>query len=130
MKFFSFFCIAIIVLLLSCKTRQVAPKNYLDNITDTSINGVIELPEPMIQKNDLLSIKVYSASIDPAVDLPYNLPEQASGGAGAGTSGFLVDANGNIEYPRLGTLHAEGLTKLQLAELIKGRLEGERQLTR
>jgi polysaccharide export outer membrane protein len=37
-------------------------------------------------------------------------------------NGFLVDANGNIEFPRLGTFHAEGLTKLELAAQIKKRL--------
>jgi polysaccharide export outer membrane protein len=36
--------------------------------------------------------------------------------------GFLVDANGNIEYPRLGSFHVEGLTKQELAVLIKKRL--------
>jgi polysaccharide export outer membrane protein len=37
-------------------------------------------------------------------------------------SGFLVDVNGNIEYPRLGTIHADGLTKIQLADEIKKKL--------
>ena len=37
-------------------------------------------------------------------------------------SGFLVDANGNIEYPRIGTIHVEGLTKSELADLIKNAL--------
>ena len=36
--------------------------------------------------------------------------------------GFLVDAKGNIEYPRLGSFHAEGLTKDELAAQIKKRL--------
>jgi len=36
--------------------------------------------------------------------------------------GFLVDVNGNIEYPRLGTIHVDGLTKIQLADEIKKKL--------
>ena len=36
--------------------------------------------------------------------------------------GYLVDHKGEIEYPRLGTLYVEGLTKSQLAELIKAKL--------
>ena len=35
---------------------------------------------------------------------------------------FLVDAAGNIEYPRLGTIKAEGLTKQELAAEIRKRL--------
>ncbi|MBK8143460.1 MAG: polysaccharide biosynthesis/export family protein [Chitinophagaceae bacterium] len=41
---------------------------------------------------------------------------------GTVTSGFLVDVSGNIDYPQLGTIHAEGLTKLELAAEIKKRL--------
>jgi len=36
--------------------------------------------------------------------------------------GYLVDNNGNIEHHRLGSLHAEGLTKNELAVEIKKRL--------
>ena len=38
------------------------------------------------------------------------------------TTGYLVDVNGNIEYPRIGLIKAEGLTKLQLADTIKKRI--------
>lgn len=91
-------------------------------------------PELHIQKNDLLSIQVYSASTQPQVsDAYYNLPPVATGTTGSagqgnggsstgGNSGFLVDANGNIEYPRIGTLHVEGLTKLELADLIRKKI--------
>jgi len=34
----------------------------------------------------------------------------------------LVDINGNIEYPRIGLIKAEGLTKLQLADTIKRKI--------
>ncbi|MCW3118900.1 MAG: polysaccharide export protein [Chitinophagaceae bacterium] len=116
----------------SCGTQHKAPINYIEN-ADSAINTTVQLPEIKIQKSDLLSIQVYSSSLDPAVDAPYNLPGGSSSGtttgaasAGAATSssasGFLVDENGNIEYPRFGTLHVEGLTKNQLAELIKSKL--------
>jgi polysaccharide biosynthesis/export protein len=36
-----------------------------------------------------------------------------------------VDQNGNIEYPRLGTIHAEGLTKEQLSNAIKEKLKDQ-----
>ena len=97
---------------------------YLENVTDTTIVTNVEVIEPVIQKNDLLQIQVYSASVDPRVDAPYNLPMQSSGTTGGG-GGFLVDANGNIEYPRVGTIQVEGLTKQQLADVIKSRLAGQ-----
>ena len=78
------------------------------------------MPELRIQKNDLLSIQIYSLSTRPEADAYFNLPTATS--AGQASSGFLVDAEGNIEYPRLGTIRAEGLTKQELAEVIKKKL--------
>lgn len=37
--------------------------------------------------------------------------------------GYLVDANGNIQFPVLGELHVEGLTRLQLQDTIAARIE-------
>jgi polysaccharide export outer membrane protein len=98
--------------------------NYLETVTDSSHNGEVKIPELRIQKNDMLFIQVYSASTKPEVDALYNLREssdRASQTQGP-TNGFLVDAKGNIEYPRLGTFHADGLTKDELAAQIKKRL--------
>ena len=118
--------LAIIVWNASCTPQKKSANTYLQNMPDTIAPIVTRLPDAVIQKNDILSIRVYSMSINPATDLPYNLPEQVVAGASAATtSGFLVDQSGNIEYPRLGTIHAEGLTKEQLAEEIKKKLEGQ-----
>jgi polysaccharide export outer membrane protein len=63
------------------------------------------------------------------VDAAYNLPQvTASGGTAAPTTGFLVNARGEIDYPRLGTIKAEGLTKTQLADIIKQKLQGQLEL--
>jgi polysaccharide export outer membrane protein len=115
------------VLFSSCASQHRLPYNYIINSRDTTIEGVVKLPEIKIQKNDQLSIQVYSVSLNPQTDAPFNLPGGASSsGTGttgsSGNSGYLVDEKGNIEYPRIGTLHAEGLTKRELADTIKSRL--------
>ena len=111
------------VYLFSCGTQQKLP-GYLENVLDTSGKDEIKIQDLRIQKNDLLSIQVYSLSTKPEIsDAIYNLPcNSTSGGQGGGACGFMVDNNGNIEYPRLGTFHAEGLTKQELADQIKKRL--------
>lgn len=107
------------VYLISCSTQKKAPY-YLENVVDTSGKEEVKIPELQIQKNDQLSIQVYSLSTKQDVsDAMYNLP---SGSTAGQSGGFLVDAYGNIEYPRLGTVHAEGLTKQELAVEIKKRL--------
>jgi polysaccharide export outer membrane protein len=121
MKFLRFaFLLAFPVYLISCGTQKKLPAYYLDKATDTTKKSEVKIPELKIQKNDLLSIQVYSASTMPEVDALYNLP--VSAGTNAASNGFLVDLKGNIEYPRLGTIHAEGLTKQELAEEIKKKL--------
>jgi polysaccharide export outer membrane protein len=111
------------VYFISCSTQHRIP-NYLENITDTSGKHEVKIPELRIQKMDQLSIQVYSESELPEKSDPlYNLPPgSGSSGQGASNNGFLVDVNGNIEYPRLGVLHVEGLTKLELEALIKKKL--------
>jgi len=104
--------------------RKLQRPNYLENAGDTTGKELVSFPEPIIQKNDLLSIQIYSASIRPEVDAPYNLPQTTATGANAQT-GFLVNARGEIDYPRIGIIKAEGLTKTQLADLIKERLQGQ-----
>ncbi len=70
-----------------------------------------------IQKNDLLSIQISSLSTEPKADLIFN--QAATTGS---SGGYLVDVDGNIDHHRLGTIHAEGLTKQELAVEIKKRL--------
>lgn len=115
------FCSSL-VLLTACRTQRATITNYLEKADTTGLN-MVNLADPVIQRNDLLSIKVYSLSADPRIDAMYNLPEVATAGGGSTTSGFLVDNDGNIEFPRLGTLRAEGLKKAELAAIIKGRLD-------
>ena len=127
MKTISFISVLIFsYFLVSCKTQQKIP-NYLQHATDSTIKEEVQVPELRIQQNDRLSIRVYSASIRPEADEPYNLPTTSSGGTASSSSvspqsGFLVNSKGDIEYPKLGTFHAEGLTKEELAEQIRKRL--------
>lgn len=118
----------LVFIFCSCVTPQTITNNYLQHVNDTAGRDSSVLAPTVIQKDDLLSIRVYSFShgLDPAVDAPYNLIEEAGSGSSSSqaTIGFLVDRYGNIEYPQIGLLHVEGLTRDQLADTIKQRLEG------
>ncbi len=115
------------ILLSSCRTQR-AVYNYLEDVTDTSFRKSVYIAEPRIQKADLLSVRVYSASLNPEIDALYNLPVQQGMGGGQANQqqGYLVDVRGNIELPRIGMLQAEGLTKGELEQLVKSKLaQGE-----
>lgn len=127
MKFIRHICLILFpIYLISCSTQQKIPY-YLEQVSDTTIKGLVKFPELRIQKNDELYIQVYDNSDNPDVSARlYNLPVTPGGsGAGASANGFLVDINGNIEYPRIGSIHAEGMTKKDLADLIKNKFSKE-----
>lgn len=121
-------------LLPSCgDTRHIT---YMQGKFDTAALSQVQIPEPTIQKGDLISIVVYSDN--PTATALYNqsviISSAAStsntannGGGGTGslagaqtttasptTPGYLVDENGNITFQGLGLLHIEGLTKTEL----------------
>lgn len=95
-------------------------------------NGQMTIPAPKeikIQSKDKLSIVVNSQ--DWRLTNLFNLPvvsqqigqESASGGgSGRGVSGYTVDSDGNIDFPVLGHLCVEGMTREQIAAFIKREL--------
>src|SRR5215510_5217047 len=72
----------------SCRTQKALP-NYLEKVNDSLDKRSVVIPELRIQKNDNLSIQVYSASLDPKVDELYNPRPVVSSATGqAPTGGF------------------------------------------
>jgi polysaccharide export outer membrane protein len=87
------------------------------------------VPESIIQKNDILSIVV--TDLNPKVSEMFNPggienSENTTPGKEA-ARGYLVDTDGNIHFPLLGLIKAEGFTKTQLKEKIRN-LAIERKL--
>lgn len=100
----------------SCKVPQNA--YYFKTLKkDTTISSAVNRGmELKIQKNDLLGINI--SSLNKEEDLTYNAPA-VSIGAGSAGSGYLVDADGNIQYHKLGVLHVEGMTRTALRNKIQ-----------
>ena len=117
-KYFPF--LIVLMAFFSCvDTRKATSFNSL---TDSKIDYKVESLEPVIKKNDLLSILV--SSINTEASNLYNLytivnsPGSAISGTLQQTAGYLVDQDGNLQFPMLGTIKAAGLTKKQLKEII------------
>jgi polysaccharide export outer membrane protein len=119
------------LILFSCRTSKPIP--YLQGALDSSAYKSVNIPEPVIQKGDLLNITIFSDN--PTATAIYN--QAAGGGAAAqsgssssgGTSGYLVDIDGNIRLHAIGILHVEGLTKKQLSDLVTQKLTTLQSLT-
>ncbi|GAB2680668.1 polysaccharide biosynthesis/export family protein [Flavihumibacter cheonanensis] len=120
--------IAVVMLLLvSCTTsKQMVYMNDLK--ADSSITSELLKArasfESKIQKNDLLWINVGGPNSADLVALNSALGMPTQGGAGvlsqAGSQvvGYLVEADGSIKVPYVGKVKAEGLTRLELEEIL------------
>lgn len=107
--------LALTIAVSSCvNTKQVTSFNDLNSAVYTD-----QVVEPMIQKNDQLSITV--TSLNPEATRVFNEPNQSvishSSGNGVSsiTTGYLVDDAGNITFPIIGKIKAEGLSIDQLS---------------
>jgi polysaccharide export outer membrane protein len=107
-----------LILLSSCVNTSKSV--YLLNQQDTTVESSALNVESVIQKNDLLNIAVSSLNTaGSAIFNPPNLPYAASStGTTIQTTGYLVNQAGNIQFPVLGNIKAEGLTTEQLRDQI------------
>jgi polysaccharide export outer membrane protein len=129
-------CCVITLLMASCFGSR--PAYYFDkSVIDTSLRQSVRVPEPVIQKGDLLSITIFSDN--PAATAIYNqagslssaaIPTSGvSGGINTTSSGsganstYLVDANGQIRLHALGKISVEGMTRNELGDTITAKLD-------
>ena len=123
-----------LVLLAVSSSSCVTPKSirYLQDMPKEGM-PINESLEATVAPFDDLRIYVLSSSAGREDELlkPFNAIQNLGGGAAAGVnrmSGYLVDAKGNIQFPVLGTLHVEGMTRLQLQDTIAAQLIHNGQL--
>ena len=117
-------------LLLACQSYKKVP--YFQNVE--VVNGVEQqekLYDARIVPKDLLTIVV--SCTNPELAVPFNLTVPSNAGIAAGTSSYvttqpvlqpyLVDNEGNINFPVLGKLKLGGLTKREAEQLVIDRLK-------
>ena len=110
----------------SCKTREKLVY-FQQNNDSTEVSNANYTP--VFKTDDLLSINVTGE--DPEAVLPFNLPIiQGSSSSNNGyttgiaaTNGYLIDGNGMIAMPFIGSVQIAGLSRFQATELIQTRLK-------
>lgn len=119
-------CALFIILLNSCVSYDTLVNFNAGSHFPDSGQVIQNLPILIIQTDDLLSIKV--KAFDMELALPYNIDPEGVQGATAlqntrALIGFLVDKEGYIEFPQLGTIMAAGKTTAELREEIEEKLK-------
>ncbi|WP_225036330.1 polysaccharide biosynthesis/export family protein [Winogradskyella sp. SM1960] len=114
-----------LIIATSCSSR----KDFIYFQDEPLSEGQLS-PEPteiIYKPDDILTINVTGS--DPATVMPFNLPvvshntsnlTSAQGSLTQQT--YLIDYNGNIEFPVFGTLKVEGLTRSELTTLLTDRI--------
>lgn len=125
---------ATLMAITACTSYKKVP--YLQNHTSVDTTVVTVLPDMRIQPKDMLTITVSSEM--PEAAIPFNLTVPTSMYSGSGGSGgagarslssqpmlqtYLVDNEGCIEFPTLGSLKVTGMTKGELEVMIREKIK-------
>ena len=106
-------CCALGVLVTSCATKQDVV--YFQNAKSFETVVDTDTFKAKLKVGDIVS--VYVSTLDPLVTAPYNII--IARGSGGRLIDYLIDVEGNIDYPVLGKLKLVGLTVEEAKELIK-----------
>lgn len=98
-----------VILYSSCTTSKKI--TYFNNTVDSTFQSMSNNFDPVFRSNDLLNISI--SSLNKVASEEFNINAQ-----NANLNGYLIDNEGNIVMPTLGTIKAAGFTKKQLAEKI------------
>lgn len=114
--------IVLVLLLSSCVSKEKMV--YLQGSQD--FNNKSTNYDPLIQRDDRLSIII--SALEPETSRPFNLSQNiASSSASTNSTNnsqntYLVDVNGKIDFPVLGTLAVEGFSINELKNMLKEKL--------
>ncbi len=122
-RFFKPVLLATLALLLSgCASYKDIV--YFQDIDERTLKPLLNEYEATIKKDDRLAIVVSGS--DKTVTAPYNLTlTELTTSAGTSAYGpenatlsYLVDSEGNIEFPILGKIQVEGMTRNELVQYL------------
>lgn len=132
-RFLLFAFVAVLALATSC--GQVKDIAYFQNKIVDSPEKIDKHVGIVIQPKDMLSIIV--SSRNPELVVMFNLPvvsyqagsEITSAGGYQRLTGYIVDNEGYIDFPVLGRLKVAGMTRWELAEMVKNKLVNDGYLS-
>lgn len=120
LSFFTFLMLTAMLFTSCMSTKKVA---YFQNKDSIDVSLSRQLYDAKIMPKDILQIRVFTTN--PETADPFNLL-QGTSAATAQTGGsnsvysYLVDNDGNIEFPVVGRIHLGGMTKNEAEAYIKG----------
>lgn len=131
-------CLSVLLAFASCSSPKQVPYVVDAEVIPTELLSQVPAnPDPVLQPGDLLNIEVTAINMESVIafnkgmyinsDGAINRLSQNSGNINgqsseASTAYYLVDPNGDISFPIIGTIHVSGLTKAEVADKIAGEI--------
>jgi polysaccharide export outer membrane protein len=120
---------AIIAILVMSQSSCVSYKNqiFFQGLADTTYNASMQQLDPVIQRGDQLMIMVYASDMESTQLFNQQMGGGGGGGAmmmqgggqGGGFMGYLVNEDGEIDFPKFGTLKVIGYTQQDLRDSLQ-----------
>ncbi|MCI9608058.1 MAG: polysaccharide export protein [Muribaculaceae bacterium] len=125
MRFLKYTAVVICILLLTACSAHKSHLSYLSNLPEDK-EGTIPTSDYSIRLAPEDELEIVVTSTVPTATTEYNIPAtnaQYSAGQNSIISTseqqkYIIDTEGNIDFPILGKIHAAGLTTKQLKQLL------------
>ena len=121
-----FLIILTIISFTSCATKdEIIYFQNREKLINMAANDHFE---PIIKVNDVLDIQVSSLNEEIVEPFRFKINRQGGGNSGGqgqsqGPIGYLVDVDGNIKFPVLGTINVEGRTRREIEDHLTSELK-------
>lgn len=120
---YSLFCAVLLLLMINfCSCGLTKGKIYFKNqqVSVQQLDSTKDFAIQRIKKSDRINITV--SSTEPSLMAFLNPFGNTGGNNNTGLSGFLVDLDGNIDFPLIGKIQVAGLTSKETENVIKSKL--------
>lgn len=117
--------LAVVGLASSCGTASKV--SYLQDVGPDTTLALQQVRQLTIRPGDRLRISVFSRDLE--LSELFNLTERSNGGSNnTERHPYTVNSEGNITMPTLGPVHVQGMTRLEVADLIQYKLMASKLL--
>jgi len=119
----SLFCAVLLLMMINfCSCGITKGKIYFKDqqVSVQQLDSIKDFAIQRIQKSDRINITV--TSTEPSLMAFLNPFGNAGGNNNNGLVGYLVDLDGNIEFPLIGKIQVNGLTTKETENIIKSKL--------
>lgn len=114
--------------LMSSCAKQQDYVYFQRQANDSTLRQQAKPIAPVLRPGDIVSITV--TAIDPDVVKPFNMGGglataggNAAGVGASGMHGYLIDDKGQVEFPVLGSVNLDGLTRIQAVALLRDKIK-------